>query len=149
MGKPLTGRPKTVNTSTQTPTATPAASARDDHGTTALAAAGGLLGALGALGAASCCILPLLLFSLGAGGAWLGRLAVLSPYQPLFLTLAAGSLGYGFYRVYRRPRGGCPPAGPCARPLPGRLVKACLWLAAAVTAAALAFPYLASLYLAA
>ncbi len=131
-----------MNTSTQTPTATP--TAQDDRGTTALAAVGGLLGALGA---ASCCVLPLLLFSLGAGGAWLGRLAALSPYQPLFLTLAAGSLGYGFYRVYWRPRGGCAPASTCARPLPNRLVKACLWLATSLVAMALAFPYLAPLYL--
>ncbi|MGR3718129.1 MAG: hypothetical protein ACU0B1_15460, partial [Thermohalobaculum sp.] len=35
------------------------------------AATGGVLGALAATG---CCILPLVLFSLGVGGVWVGRL---------------------------------------------------------------------------
>jgi mercuric ion transport protein len=46
-----------------------------------LAAAGGLLGALAA---SSCCIVPLALFTLGVGGAWIGNLAALEPYQPYF-----------------------------------------------------------------
>ena len=46
-----------------------------------LMAAGGLLGALAA---SSCCILPLVLFSLGVSGAWIGNFTQLAPYQPYF-----------------------------------------------------------------
>ncbi|CCE10378.1 Mercuric transport protein (Mercury ion transport protein) (fragment) [Bradyrhizobium sp. STM 3843] len=46
-----------------------------EHGTT-LMAAGGLLGALAA---SSCCILPVVLFSLGISGAWIGNFTQLSP----------------------------------------------------------------------
>ncbi len=44
-----------------------------------LAVAGGFLGALAA---SSCCILPLVLFSLGVSGAWIGNFTQLAPYQP-------------------------------------------------------------------
>jgi MerT mercuric transport protein len=44
-----------------------------------LTAAGGVLGALAA---ASCCILPLVLFGLGVSGAWIGTFTQLAPYQP-------------------------------------------------------------------
>ncbi len=62
-----------------------------------LIAAGGILGAIAA---ASCCILPLALFSLGITGAWIGNLAALTPYQPIIIPITAGFLGYGYYLVY-------------------------------------------------
>lgn len=50
-----------------------------DAGRQRLVAAGGVLGALAA---ASCCIIPLILFSLGIGGAWIGNLTALAPTSP-------------------------------------------------------------------
>ena len=47
-----------------------------------LVAAGGILGAIAA---SSCCIAPLVLFSLGISGAWIGNLTALAPYQPYFV----------------------------------------------------------------
>lgn len=103
-----------------------------------LAATGG---ALGALAASACCILPLVLFSLGLGGVWVGRLAELSPYQPYFIAFAAVSLGYGFRQVYRRPKGTCAEGDACARPLPRRLVKTVLWSATVLVIIVLIYPY--------
>src|SRR6266851_5223734 len=57
-----------------------------------LLAAGGVLGALAA---SSCCIVPLVLFSLGVSGAWIGNLTRLAPYQPYFIAATAACLGYG------------------------------------------------------
>lgn len=105
-----------------------------------LLAAGGLLGALAA---SSCCILPLALFSLGIGGAWIGSLTALAPYQPIFVTIALGFLAAGFYLVYLRPKRACAAGDACARPLPNRLVKTSLWAAIVLVTAALAFPYVA------
>jgi len=59
-------------------------------------------GVLGAVAASSCCILPLVLFSLGISGAWIGNLTALAPYQPVFVTATLGFLGYGYWLVYRR-----------------------------------------------
>ena len=38
-------------------------------------------GILGALLASSCCIVPLVLISLGVSGAWIGNLTALEPYK--------------------------------------------------------------------
>ena len=90
---------------------------------TRLIAAGGILGALAA---SSCCIVPLVLFSLGISGAWIGNLTALAPYKPIFITVTLGFLGYGFWMVYRKPKA-CADGAACARPLPNRLVKTALW----------------------
>src|SRR5258708_34805922 len=91
-----------------------------------LIAAGGILGALAA---SSCCIVPLVLFGLGIGGAWIGNLTALAPYQPLFVAGTAGLLGYGFYLVYWKPRRACADGAACARPIPSRFVQLALWIA--------------------
>ncbi len=109
-----------------------------------LVAAGGMLGAVAA---SSCCIVPVVLFSLGATGAWIGNLTALAPYQPVFVTVTAGFLGTGFYMVYRKPKAATADGVPCARPIPNRIIKAVLWSAVALTAAALAFPYAAPVIL--
>ncbi len=106
----------------------------------ALVAAGGVLGALAA---ASCCLLPLALFGLGATGAWIGALSSLAPYQPIFVVISAGFLIGGFWMVYRKPKAEFVEGAYCARPVSARIVKSALWSAAALVVAAAAFPYVA------
>ena len=103
---------------------------------------------LGALASSSCCVVPLALFSLGVGGAWIGNLAALAPYQPYFVTATLLFLGTGFVMVYRQPKAAAGADGAfCARPVAGRITKTALWLSAALVAAAAAFPYVAPLLL--
>jgi mercuric ion transport protein len=109
-----------------------------------LMAAGGLVGALAA---SSCCILPLVLFSLGVSGAWIGNFTRLAPYQPYFLAVTTGCLGYGYWLVYRSAKLACADGDACARPLPNRLVKTGLILASVLAVAALGFDFLAPLLL--
>lgn len=90
---------------------------------TRLIAAGGILGALGA---SACCVVPLILFSLGISGAWISNLTALAPYKPIFITITFGFLGYGYWLVYRKPSE-CADGAACARPLPNKLVKTALW----------------------
>jgi mercuric ion transport protein len=109
---------------------------------TGLLALGGVTAALAALAAAtSCCLLPLALVSVGVTGAWVGSLAALGPYQPLFAALALGFVGSGFWAVYRRPQAVCDTSSACARPESGRMVKSALWAATALAAMALGYPY--------
>jgi len=102
---------------------------------------------LGALAASSCCILPLVLFSLGVSGVWIGHLTRLAPYQPYFIAATGAFLGYGYWLVYRPFKPACAEGTACARPLPRRLVKAGLALAALLVLAALAFDFAAPLFL--
>lgn len=115
----------------------------DDRSRTRLIAVGGILGGLAAT---SCCILPLVLFSLGISGAWIGNLTALAPFKPYFAAGTLALLGYGYYLVYVKPKQACAD-GSCARPLPNRLVKSSLWIATALVVAALAFDYVAPLLL--
>ena len=107
-------------------------------------AAGGLFGALAAT---SCCIAPLVLFSLGAGGAWIGNLTALAPYQPFFVVLTLGFLGTGFWMVYRIPHGTLPEGSYCPRSASGPWIKVALWTSTILILAAMAFPYAAPLIL--
>jgi len=109
-----------------------------------LMAAGGLLGALAA---SSCCILPLVLFSLGVSGAWIGNFTQLAPYQPYFLAATLGFLGYGYWLVYRSSKLACADGEACARPLANRIVKTGLILATILVIAALGFDFVAPLFL--
>lgn len=86
-------------------------------------AAGGFVGAIAA---STCCIVPLILFSLGISGAWVGNLTALEPYKPIFIVITLAFLGYGYWMVYRKPKD-CAEGEACARPLPNRLVKSALW----------------------
>ena len=110
------------------------------NGADGLLATGGIVAALGA---SSCCVLPFVLFTLGVSGAWIGNLTALAPYQPLFLAAALAFLGFGFARVYRRPKVACDEGDDCARPMPSRRARLGLWTAAVMVAVAAAFPYLA------
>jgi len=109
-----------------------------------LVAAGGILGALAA---SSCCIAPLVLFSLGISGAWIGNLTALAPYQPYFIAATMACLGYGYWLVYRPRKVACAEGAACSKPLPNRLVMFGLILATVLVAGALAFDLLAPLIL--
>ena len=104
---------------------------------TRLIAAGGILGAIAA---SSCCVVPLVLFSLGISGAWIGNLTMLTPYKPYFIALTIGLLGYGYYLVYRKPKVACEAGTACARPLPNRVVKGSLWFATLLVLIAFLWP---------
>lgn len=98
---------------------------------------------IGAIAASSCCVVPLLLFLAGVGGAWMSNLTALAPYQSVFLALTFIALFFGFRAVYRPT---CSD-GQCAWPMPHPVVKVALWSAVALAVAAVAFPYAAPLLL--
>ena len=94
-----------------------------------LLAAGGILGALAA---SSCCVVPLVLLSFGIGGAWMGTLTALAPYNAYIVTFTLGCLGGGFYLVYRRPKEACVEDASCAKSVSSRVVKSGLWIGTAL-----------------
>ena len=98
-------------------------------------------GILAGLAAASCCVVPFLLFLAGISGAWIANLTALEPYRPYFAGIAIGCIGYGFYRVYRKPAAACTEGSYCARPASDRIAKIGLWSATVIIVIALASPY--------
>ena len=102
-------------------------------------------GVLAAAGATACCFAPLLLVTLGLGGAWVSSLRALEPYQPIFALLALGFIGFAFYRLYIRPRR-CAPAAGCAVPAVLRHQRIIFWLVVLVVAAMFAVPLYAPFF---
>lgn len=93
-----------------------------------------------ALGAASCCVIPFLLFALGVSGAWIANLTALEPYQPVFAVLSLGFIGWGAWRLRRKAKIACA-EGYCASARSDRIARIGLWTAAVLIVIALAFPY--------
>lgn len=104
-----------------------------------------LVGGLAALLASSCCLGPLVLMALGISGAWIGNLAMLEPYRPIFIAAASGALFLAWRRIWRG-LGECPPGTVCAVPQVNRAYRLFFSLVAAMVLLALAFPYLAPLF---
>ena len=104
-------------------------------------------GILGALAASSCCVLPLVLVSIGVTGPWMGGLTALAPYRPIFIGLTLLMLGLGFYFAYRRPkRDACATDGSCGDTPSRRATKVLLWIGTGLIALGIGFPYAAPLF---
>ena len=100
-------------------------------------------GVLGALAMTSCCILPLVLVSLGVTGVFIGQLTALYSYKWITLSFSLAALGYGFWKAYRPVSAEDCGTGVCARPVDRGLMRGLLWGALAVVLLALVFPYVA------
>jgi mercuric ion transport protein len=100
---------------------------------------------IGALLASSCCVGPLVLIAVGASGPWIGKLTAFKAYQPLFVTLTVGFLGYGFWSVYRKDQQPCD-GDSCTTPISDRMVKIALWTATVLVVAAVTTEYWAPLF---
>ena len=100
----------------------------------------GVIGAIGAATVASaCCIVPLLLVSLGVGGAWMSYLTALVPYRPLFIVLAASALVFAFYREYKTSTG---PDCECEAKISDPVRRGLLLVATVATLGLIGSPYL-------
>ncbi len=97
-------------------------------------------GALAAIGASLCCVGPLVLVSLGIGGAWIGSLTALEPYRPIFIAITLLFLFLAFRKLYLVPRA-CEPGTPCAEPTTLRNQRIIFWVVSVVLIALLTFPY--------
>jgi mercuric ion transport protein len=72
-------------------------------------------GIVAALGASSCCVLPLVLVSVGLSGAWVAQLQALERFFPVFIVVAIAAFSFAFYRLYLKPAP-CSPDTACASP---------------------------------
>src|SRR6516164_3206380 len=101
-----------------------------------------------ALAASSCCLLPVVLFTLGVGGAWIGTLVRLAPLQPYFIAATIACLGVGYWLVHRSRRIACGRGQTCKRPVADGFVSSALVLSTVLVVLAitlnLLMPFLAS-----
>lgn len=106
-------------------------------------AAGGIVGAILA---SACCVVPLVLVTLGISGAWIGNLTALEPYKPYVATVTLGLIGFGFWHVYFKPKPECVEGSYCARPQSSLITKSALWIGFVMTVLALTIDWWAPLF---
>ncbi|MDP2818863.1 MAG: mercuric ion transporter MerT [Polaromonas sp.] len=104
-----------------------------------------IAGGMAAFLASACCFGPLVLLLLGFSGAWIGNLAALEPYRPVFVAVAGVALYVAGRRIYR-PLQQCAAGEMCALPQVRATYKACFWLVVILVLLALAFPYVLPLF---
>ncbi|MBB5015355.1 mercuric transporter MerT family protein [Rehaibacterium terrae] len=95
---------------------------------------------LAAAAASVCCVVPLVLVLLGIGGAWVASLTAFETFRPGLSVVALLCLGWAFRVAYARaPR--CSADVDCVDPRRLRRRRRWLWVAAALVALLLLFPY--------
>lgn len=97
-------------------------------------------GGLAALLASACCLGPLLLVSLGLGGAWMSQLQAFEPFRPLTIGIALVALFFAYKRIFRA-QATCAPGDVCAVPANRTLYKVIFCFVAALVLLAIAYPY--------
>ena len=96
-------------------------------------------GVLAGIGASACCVGPLLLLSLGVGGAWIGHLTALEPYRPVFIVLTVLFLGLAFRKLYLVPQS-CAVEDNCVADRTRRVQRIFFWILVPVTLGLVASP---------
>jgi mercuric ion transport protein len=103
------------------------------------------LGGIAALLVGACCVGPLVLVTIGLGGAWLASLTSLEPYSHIFAIVALVSLAFAGRRIYR-PSAECKAGGICAVPIVRRGYKIGFWSVVVLLVVMFGFPYVAPLF---
>lgn len=104
-----------------------------------------IAGVLAGIGASLCCIAPLLLLSLGLGGAWLAYLTAFEPLRPVFLLFALLFVGLAFRRLYLIPQA-CESGKPCVDATTHHQQRLIFWAVTIPLLGLLAFPWIAPLF---
>jgi mercuric ion transport protein len=96
---------------------------------------------LAGIGASACCVGPLLLLSLGIGGAWIAHLTALEPYRPLFIALTVVLLGLAFRKLYLVPQS-CKVGDDCVADRTRKTQRVLFWIFVSISLGLVATPWI-------
>jgi mercuric ion transport protein len=100
---------------------------------------------LAGIGASLCCVAPLVLLSLGIGGAWVATLTTFEPVRPVFMGLTLLFIGLTFRKLYYTTQT-CEPGKPCADNEVISKQRFIFWGVTIPLLGLLAFPWFAPLF---
>ncbi len=101
---------------------------------------------LAAIGASACCVGPLLLMSLGIGGAWMSTLTSMENIRPFFFFLTLLFIWMGFNKLYLDEEN-CQDGASCTLPDIQRRQRILFWIGSIAILSLLAFPWYAPYFL--
>lgn len=102
-------------------------------------------GVLAGIGASACCVGPLLLLSVGIGGAWIAHLTALEPYRPVFIVLTVLFLGLAFWKLYLTPQS-CVVEDHCVADRTRNAQRILFWIVVPVTLGLVASPWILPIF---
>lgn len=100
---------------------------------------------LAGVGASACCVGPLLLLSMGIGGAWISHLTALEPYRPVFIVLTVLFLGVTFWRLYLVPQS-CAVGDNCIADRTRKVQRILFWVLLPVVILLVASPWILPIF---
>lgn len=100
---------------------------------------------LAGIGASLCCVAPLVLLSLGIGGAWVAALTAFEPMRPIFMGFALLFIGLSYHKLYLTTQA-CEPGKTCADDEVIRKQRLIFWGVTIPLLGLLAFPWFAPLF---
>lgn len=103
-----------------------------------------LVGAIAAITASLCCVVPLVLVTLGVGGAWVSSLSRFEPLRPVFIAITLAMLFLAWRKLYQP--ASCAPDKICADRKLQRGQRVVFWIVSAIILVLLAFPWFAPLF---
>ena len=103
-----------------------------------------LVGAIAAITASLCCVVPLVLVTLGIGGAWVASLSRFEPLRPVFIVITLAMLFLAWRKLYRL--ASCATDKVCADLRLQRGQRVVFWLVSAFVLMLLVFPWFAPLF---
>lgn len=102
-------------------------------------------GVLAGIGASTCCVGPLLLLSMGVGGAWITHLTALERYRPIFIVLTVVFLGLTFWKLYMTPPS-CAVGDHCVADRTRKAQRILFWVLLPVVALFVASPWILPIF---
>jgi mercuric ion transport protein len=106
----------------------------------------GIGAALAAIGASVCCVGPLLLLSLGIGGAWMSTLTSMESVRPFFILLTFVLIVLGYRKLYVLPEN-CEVGTACALSDEKHKQRMVFWVGSTLVLLLLAFPWFAPIFM--
>lgn len=106
----------------------------------------GIGAVLAAIGASACCVGPLLLLSLGIGGAWMITLTSMETTRPFFIILTVLFIWGGFMKLYLN-KDDCQEGAVCVSNQVIRKQRQIFWIGSIAILLLLAFPWYAPYFM--
>lgn len=106
----------------------------------------GIASILSAIIASACCVAPLVLLSLGIGGAWMSTLTSMETIRPFFIILTLLFIVAGFIKLYRN-KNECSEEAICASNQIIAKQRLIFWIGSVTILILLAFPWYAPYFM--
>lgn len=101
-------------------------------------------GLMAAILSTVCCIVPLLLLTLGIGGVWMSNLTALDEYKTIFIVISLLLLALAYWQIFLKPQC-CTEDGICVAPINKRRYKIIFWIAGIIILSSTTISYWAPL----